>query len=571
MKKLFMQCLMCLLGVMCLLASCSKDDDITNPAPTPAPEESDDSITYTVMLYGTGGSNLDHNLEYNLGQVDANGKPERVNFTALVKYSKGDYQQQHPGTRLLTLTEEGLTDDQAYDDQYRMDDPAHLAAFINESKQRFPADKYVLIFWNHGDYFGLDDDANKTFDSTTRAILKDDNIEGSPWLSIYDTEKAIKSTGGKLDLIYMDLCMNGMAEVAYQLKDCAKYMMAAATITPGIGGDYVELLNDLNDNDSFEDAIKEYIPSCVDRWRVSDASQQLDLQCYDLSYMNEFTSYCKGAVGAFARIISEEAEEQKTKFGGFDSNGYSNFYGEITGACSELFMFDGNNTADICFAFNKLATDYTNATLSYNATMMTRTMKKMTLASAYNALPAGASMVSMGLMWPSNETLQDMSKSELIKQNLRSGAFYKATGWGDLFLNNYFPKTKSYKTSDGVYIYINDSLNTDYKYIWSYTFLADYDQLSEEKAEEAQKLLAERSKSISEIAATDSVPLSMGRFYAQQSLDALFEVDDFKEACQRLGIKKLYITATVVSDIDPDDPNKDAYDTTVTYSQDIPE
>lgn len=61
------------LCIMAFLASCSKDSDVEVPNPNPDPVEPQPT-TYTVMLYGSGGGDLDEALNYNLAQIEGQGK-----------------------------------------------------------------------------------------------------------------------------------------------------------------------------------------------------------------------------------------------------------------------------------------------------------------------------------------------------------------------------------------------------------------------------------------------------------------------------------------------------------------
>ncbi len=56
---------------------------------------------------------------------------------------------------------------------------------------------------------------------------------------------ASASMGGKskLDVVYMDACLMQMVEVAYELRDECRYLVASEETVPGNGGDYVDIFN----------------------------------------------------------------------------------------------------------------------------------------------------------------------------------------------------------------------------------------------------------------------------------------------------------------------------------------
>ena len=536
MKKTFMQCLMLLMVVMAsltTLSSCHKDDDVAVPEPAPQPAK---PTTYTIMLYGCGGGNLDDCLDYNLSQLDAHGKTDRVNFTGLVKFSKPlQNEETTEGTRLFTLTSEGLKNEKVYEANYRLDNPAHLTQFIKDSKEKMPADKYILIFWNHGQEFGPNDQLpeNKDYQETanSRSILFDDNT-GKASLSVYEIEKGIKDSGTKMDLIYMDLCNYGMAEVYYQLKDCARYMMAAAAPTPSIGGNYTELMEDLQNNDSLTDAIKEYVPNCVRSWKnVNDGKIQEDLECYDLSYMDELAGYMKGAMSEYSNLIKQAAEDQKNEYDPeYHGVLLPDFYGMFSGCTDELFVFEANGlSVDVCSAFNRIASYSLNGNMSYNATMMQRTLDKMRVAQAANNLPAWMDGVSMGIMWPTNSFV-DKKKDDgySINDNLGYAAFYKATGWGDILSDTTFHYSVADVTPlNGNVIYLNGDYDYKNLYPWQYEITIDgMGSLDEKTQNQLDDLIFVYTNELNQNIAKRKFSLCLGKYAIKEALTYLYDNND---------------------------------------------
>lgn len=564
MKTTFMQCLMLLMVAMAsmtALSSCHKDDEVAAPEPTPQPAK---PSTYTIMLYGCGGGNLDSYLDFNLSQLDAHGKTDRINFTGLVKFSES-YQEDvtTQGTRLYTLTNEGMKNEKVHEADFRMDNPANLSQFIKDTQQKMPADKYILIFWNHGEEFGLSDELpeNKDYTNESRSILFDDNVGGES-MSVYEVEKGIKDSGIKMDLIYMDLCDYGMAEVYYQLKDCAKYMMAASAPTPGIGGNYTELVEDLQENDSLEDAIKAYVPNCVKSWQNAGMEAgQLDLECYDLSYMDEFATHCKNAVDEIKTIAQKAAETQK-KLDKKLGKGliYDDFYGKYTGLSEQLHIFDGNEySVDIYTAFSRMGSEYLNGNLYNHATLMKRVIDKMTIARASIYTPMWMTSVSMGLAWPTNAINQSLDDIECLKDNLETAAFYKVTGWGDFLLNNRFPVVKKATTSFGE-TYTDLLTNTEYQYNWKFEISADLSSLDESTAEELKGYIEYYQDLINQKGAQYTCPLSLAKFDIQYATK-LFATTLGYYHLESNGIKQFKMKMSIIGDADPSDRNLGKYPT----------
>lgn len=119
-----------------------------------------------------------------------------------------------------------------------MGDPKVLTDFIVWGQTAFPADKYVLIFWDHGGGpnggFGGYTDTESTLSLSSK-------------LSISGLQRAIgdavDKTGKKFEVIGFDACLMASIELAYCLKPYAKYMVASEEIEPGGGWDYTSFLN----------------------------------------------------------------------------------------------------------------------------------------------------------------------------------------------------------------------------------------------------------------------------------------------------------------------------------------
>jgi hypothetical protein len=115
---------------------------------------------------------------------------------------------------------------------------AALTDFITWGQKTYPADKYVLVFWDHGGgalgNFGGDTDT------------------GTSPLSIDDLRKgvadAVTASGKTFELIGFDACLMATMEVAYNFKDASNYLVASEDIEPGAGWDWTGMMNYLAAN-----------------------------------------------------------------------------------------------------------------------------------------------------------------------------------------------------------------------------------------------------------------------------------------------------------------------------------
>lgn len=159
-------------------------------------------------------------------------------------------------------------------DETNCGDPAVLRDFIVWGMNYRPAQHYLLVIWNHGmgwkddDIYAAVRSASRSGspravsralfrttgqrilelpDEDTRAIAADDT--SMDFLTNEELKRAIAEaeaqTGQKLDIIGMDACLMSMAEVQYQLKDLADYMVASQEVEPMAGWPYTEILSRL--------------------------------------------------------------------------------------------------------------------------------------------------------------------------------------------------------------------------------------------------------------------------------------------------------------------------------------
>lgn len=105
-----------------------------------------------------------------------------------------------------------------------------LRKFLIDVIKKFPSDNVALFLNSHGGGF-------------TGAMTDDTE---SNFMSVPEIKKAIedaqKETGKKLDILGFDACLMAELEVAYELKDCAKYYLASEENEGGNGWPYGSIL-----------------------------------------------------------------------------------------------------------------------------------------------------------------------------------------------------------------------------------------------------------------------------------------------------------------------------------------
>lgn len=117
-----------------------------------------------------------------------------------------------------------------------MTDPATLSTFIRYCQSNYPADRYCLIFWDHGggsiSGYGYD----QWYTSTSMTLDK--------------IKEALEDGECLFDFIGFDACLMATLETALIAEDFADYLIASEETEPGCGWYYTDWLTALSRNTS---------------------------------------------------------------------------------------------------------------------------------------------------------------------------------------------------------------------------------------------------------------------------------------------------------------------------------
>ncbi|MFN8611408.1 MAG: clostripain-related cysteine peptidase [Vulcanimicrobiota bacterium] len=111
-----------------------------------------------------------------------------------------------------------------------MSDPKTLSDFISWGIKTFPAEHYMLVIADHGKGW--------------EGLIQDDSHKG--WMSVPQLRQALetaqKETGQKLDVLGFDACQMAAVEVASEIKDYARFMVASQALEGREGWPYSHIL-----------------------------------------------------------------------------------------------------------------------------------------------------------------------------------------------------------------------------------------------------------------------------------------------------------------------------------------
>jgi len=201
---------------------------------------------WTVMVYINAKNNLEQFGLLNVNQMEMVGSTDKVKVAVelgrLSTYDSSDGGWK--GERRYIIQKDNDTNHISSPvlqeiAKADMGDWHHLVDFVNWAKKAAPAQHYMLVVWNHGSGW---DKSGVLKDNWLRGISYDD--ETGNHMSTPDLGQAL-ATIGKIDIYGSDACLMQMAEVDYQIKDYASYIVGSEQTEPGAGYTYNTILGPL--------------------------------------------------------------------------------------------------------------------------------------------------------------------------------------------------------------------------------------------------------------------------------------------------------------------------------------
>ena len=172
-----------------------------------------------------------------------------------------------------------------------MTNPDTLVDFIKYCDKKFPANRNMLIFWDHGggsiSGYGYDEKFART---------------GS--MDLAEINKALKEADVTFDFIGFDACLMATLETALMLTPYADYMIASEETEPGVGWYYTNWLTKLGADTSMAtiEIGKNIVDDFVDTCATKCKGQKTTLSVVDLA---ELEKTVPDELKAFSKSASE--------------------------------------------------------------------------------------------------------------------------------------------------------------------------------------------------------------------------------------------------------------------------
>ena len=207
-------------------------------APVEATAADDNSKdTWTVLLY-LCGSDLETEAaaaSMNLAEILDTGWSEQVNFIIETGGSTRWHTRGVSSTKLqrFKVGARGLEKLEEYG-AASMGMAETLEDFLSWGAEKYPADKYMTLLWNHGG-------------GSVGGSCYDEKFFGDS-LTLAEMEEGIRQAGVHFELIGFDCCLMASLETGTLLAPHGKTMVASEEWEPGAGWDYTTWVDYLNTN-----------------------------------------------------------------------------------------------------------------------------------------------------------------------------------------------------------------------------------------------------------------------------------------------------------------------------------
>ena len=186
-----------------------------------------------------------------------------------------------------------------------MGDPNTLKDFLTWGMKTYPADRYAVVFWDHGggSVYGFGSDELYDNDSLTLPELEK---------AMQDTQQ---QTGKQIELVGFDACLMSTLETANLLTPYANYLVASQELEPGHGWNYTTLLRTIVNNPKItgDKLGKAIADGFMQQAKVYGTDKQITLAVTDLSkipnVMEELNHFSTQATTNLAQ------QDQLTMFG----------------------------------------------------------------------------------------------------------------------------------------------------------------------------------------------------------------------------------------------------------------
>ncbi len=217
----------CTTGYACSFGVCVAEDINDD-------HRTDPGTSWTVLVYVVGDNDLEEFAVQDIYEMYDVGGSQQFRFVLQVDRATSYSSSEVPGLGDWTSTRRLVLESNSFQQvadlgELNMASPATLADFIHWGLSTYPADRTMLVLWDHGAGwmgFGVDEAS-----------------PGRPMLSLAQIKQGLsqglqRAGLRRFDALGFDACLMASFEVAAVLQPFAEYLLASQELEPGHGWDY---------------------------------------------------------------------------------------------------------------------------------------------------------------------------------------------------------------------------------------------------------------------------------------------------------------------------------------------
>ena len=236
-----------------------------------------------------------------------------------------------------------------------MGDAGTLSDFLSFALSAAPADRYILVFWDHGGgpVFGLCNDQNFQDDSLSLSELRTGLTNGL--------------SGTKMDIMAFDCCLMNCVDLCYDLYGFADHAVVSQELVSGTGLNYDEWIKPIVDNPSV--STQSIAMSMADTY-IAENSRGRNASTATMSVISmDKMPAVMDAANTFSAALSDEMQN--------NLSGVVRLRTQLT-SFGEFLEYDASDLVDVedmCTAFSALLPQESEAlklaarqAVSYNVT-----------------------------------------------------------------------------------------------------------------------------------------------------------------------------------------------------------
>lgn len=296
---------------------------VVNKAYVQAPKK------WTFLVFMNGANDLEEFGSLNINQMERLGSDANINLVVQFKRIAGRFDTSNgdwSDTRRYFITKDNSdtrVGSPLMSQREGLDagSPQTLKEFIRWGVQTYPAERYCLVLWNHGAGWrsvkgGRAASGSQKMNPVTRGFSYDDTTDSH--IETIEIPEAIRRDDNKKwDIVAFDSSLMQMAEVAYEIRGSADYIVGSEESPPGEGYPYDKFLSKLvvNPDMSPRDLSLHIVQATIDYYglnsnithSVLDASKLSDL-APAVDELGAALMNVKGSFGTQIRVARENTE-----------------------------------------------------------------------------------------------------------------------------------------------------------------------------------------------------------------------------------------------------------------------